>query len=97
MLIYRPTFVSYDITDDRAREHARRYLRTSGGWIQRSLWMSPRSSPAYVESASQQLLELIGPTDRLLVHRPCLGCLSQTVWEPPLHFRMSRRDSSEVV
>lgn len=97
MLIYRPTFVSYDISNDLDRARARDHLRLTGGWVQRSLWMAPRTTEAYVEGTVAQLLPFVGPTDRLLVHRPCLACLSNTMWRPQVHFRMERRGTDEVV
>lgn len=81
----RPTFVSFDIGSDSRRDLARVELRRHGDWLQRSLWIALPSDARLPEEIGRRLHPHISPSDRLLIHRPCLPCLGRTTWRPAHH------------
>ncbi len=85
----RPTLISYDMQSDWRRASLRLHLESrGGGWLQRSLWLLPSTAGPDVNDLVDEVLPLMEPNDRLLIHRPCLGCLADLRVhngnEPPL-------------
>lgn len=78
----RPTFTSFDVADDARRAEVRSVLRVHGDWVQRSLWLAIPSPQLLVPSLGERLEAVLAPSDRLLIHRPCLTCLSRIRWRP---------------
>ncbi len=78
----RPTFIAFDVSSDGRRDHLREVLRDYGDWVQRSVWVALPSTVNRAAAVADMAREIIDPTDRLTVIRPCLGCLSDSLVRP---------------